>query len=106
MQLLFRVASGAFTPPPAVESAIVRLVPIPATERAPVDEKTFAGVVTRAFSARRKNLRNALHLDEAALRDLELEPNLRPENLALEDYVRVANFISRASAPSASGQRR
>jgi 16S rRNA (adenine1518-N6/adenine1519-N6)-dimethyltransferase len=98
MQLLFRVAGGAFTPPPEVESAIVCLVPVPEGERTPVDEKVFADIVRRAFSARRKTLRNALALEEDALRALGLEPKLRPENLSLEDYVRVANFVSGVSA--------
>ena len=78
--------------------AIVRLVPVAEGERAQVDEKVFAAVVARAFSARRKTLRNALKLDAAALKTLGLEPKLRPENLSLDDYVRVADFVSRISA--------
>jgi len=95
MRRLFRVPPGAFTPPPEVESAVVRLLPVPEAERPQVDEKVFGGVVTRAFSARRKNLRNALGLDAAALAALGLEPNLRPENLSLDDYVRVANYVAK-----------
>jgi 16S rRNA (adenine1518-N6/adenine1519-N6)-dimethyltransferase len=94
MRMLFRVGAGAFTPPPEVESAVVRLEPIPQAERPRVDEKLLYEVVARAFSARRKNLRNALKLDEHALAALGLEPKLRPENLAPADYVRVANFLS------------
>jgi 16S rRNA (adenine1518-N6/adenine1519-N6)-dimethyltransferase len=88
MEMLFRVAAGAFRPPPRVESAVVRLVPL----AAPLDAgaEGFADLVRRAFSARRKTLRNALGLEPEALAALGLEPNLRPENLAPEDFVRIA----------------
>jgi len=89
---LFTVASGAFRPPPRVESAIVRLVPRPPAELAGVDEVRFAAVVTRAFSHRRKTLRNALApaVDAAALERLGIDPGLRPENLSFAEYRRIA----------------
>jgi 16S rRNA (adenine1518-N6/adenine1519-N6)-dimethyltransferase len=88
LEKLFIVAAGAFRPPPKVESAVVRLRPLPE----PLDRGAphFAEVVRRAFSARRKTLRNALGLPEEALRALGLEPRLRPENLSPEEFVRVA----------------
>ena len=51
---LFNVAGGAFRPAPKVESALVRLLPLP--EPLEIDED----LLRRAFSARRKTLRNAL----------------------------------------------
>jgi 16S rRNA (adenine1518-N6/adenine1519-N6)-dimethyltransferase len=88
MQKLFRVAAGAFRPPPKVESAVVRLVPL----AEPLDRgaERFADVVRRAFSARRKTLRNALGLEAEALEALGIDPRLRPENLSPQDYVRIA----------------
>jgi 16S rRNA (adenine1518-N6/adenine1519-N6)-dimethyltransferase len=94
MRMLFRVGSGAFTPPPAVESAVVRMTPIPPEERPRVDAKALSEVVARAFSARRKALRNSLKLEVAALEELGLDPKLRPENLSPADYVRIASFVS------------
>ncbi len=87
MQRLFIVARGAFRPPPKVESAVVRLVPL----RTPLacDEKRFAEIVRGAFSARRKTLRNALPLHPEDYAALDLDPQLRPENLAPADYVRI-----------------
>jgi 16S rRNA (adenine1518-N6/adenine1519-N6)-dimethyltransferase len=89
---LFTVSSGAFRPPPKVESAVVRLVPRPAAEMAGVDEGRFAALVTRAFSHRRKTLRNALapEVDAATLLRLGIDPGLRPENLSYADYRRIA----------------
>jgi 16S rRNA (adenine1518-N6/adenine1519-N6)-dimethyltransferase len=88
MQKLFRVAAGAFRPPPKVESAVVRLVPL----AAPLDHgaERFADVVRRAFSARRKTLRNALGLAAEEIEALGIDPRLRPENLSPQDYVRIA----------------
>jgi 16S rRNA (adenine1518-N6/adenine1519-N6)-dimethyltransferase len=98
MDKLFRVAAGAFTPPPKVESAVVRLVPRSARGFEHVDEKLFGAMVGAAFSARRKTLRNALArwFDEAALRALGLDPKLRPENLSPDDYLRLARHVGSA----------
>jgi len=82
MKKLFKVGSGAFRPPPKVESAVVRLEPL-ATPLV-VNED----LLRRAFSARRKTLRNALPgVDLAAA---GIDPTLRPENLSPADYARLS----------------
>jgi 16S rRNA (adenine1518-N6/adenine1519-N6)-dimethyltransferase len=82
MKKLFKVAKGAFRPPPKVESAVVRMEPL--DWQLPIDED----LLRRAFSARRKTLRNALpEIDFAAA---GIDPKLRPENLSPEDYARLS----------------
>jgi 16S rRNA (adenine1518-N6/adenine1519-N6)-dimethyltransferase len=82
MQKLFNVSGGAFRPPPKVQSAMVRLLPLETPLR--VDED----LLRKAFSARRKTLRNALPgVDFAAL---GIDPRLRPENLSPQDYARLS----------------
>jgi len=82
MKKLFKVSKGAFRPPPKVESAIVRLEPLPKILEINED------LLRRAFSARRKTLKNALPgIDFAAL---GIDPRLRPENLSPEDYARLS----------------
>jgi 16S rRNA (adenine1518-N6/adenine1519-N6)-dimethyltransferase len=82
MKKLFKVAKGAFRPPPKVESAVVRMEPL--DWQLPIDED----LLRRAFSARRKTLRNALpEIDFAAA---GIDPGLRPENLSPEDYARLS----------------
>ncbi len=88
MQKLFKVAPGAFRPPPKVESAVVRMTPLPGVDL----PRTFSDVVRQAFSARRKTLRNALGLAPGQFEALGLDPRLRPENLAPQDYVRIARM--------------
>jgi len=81
MKKLFNVSKGAFKPPPKVESAVVRLEPL--SQIMKIDED----LLRRAFSARRKTLRNALPgINFAAL---GIDAGLRPENLAPEDYARI-----------------
>jgi 16S rRNA (adenine1518-N6/adenine1519-N6)-dimethyltransferase len=94
MQKLFNVAPGAFRPPPKVDSAVVRLVPI--AEKPDWDQAVLEKIVRQAFSARRKTLRNALPLAPQDYEQLRIDPRLRPENLSPSDYVRIARHISRA----------
>ncbi|MEW5881572.1 MAG: 16S rRNA (adenine(1518)-N(6)/adenine(1519)-N(6))-dimethyltransferase RsmA [Pseudomonadota bacterium] len=89
---LFVVAPGAFSPPPKVHSAIVRMLPIAPGELPPVDADTFARVVSAAFGQRRKTLRNALAelLPEQAIRAAGVDSSARAETLAVEHFVRLA----------------
>jgi 16S rRNA (adenine1518-N6/adenine1519-N6)-dimethyltransferase len=92
---LFNVPPEAFHPPPKVDSSIVRLIPhhtIPFTAN---DYAHFANLVKQAFSQRRKTLRNSLKSmmsDEDWMR-VEIDSSLRPEELSLEDYVRLSNAL-------------
>ena len=95
MAKLFTVPRGAFRPPPKVESAIVRLQPLPMPPAC--DPDTLARVVREAFSARRKTLRNAIALPAAELESLGYDPQLRPENLAPGDFVAIARRVSERS---------
>jgi 16S rRNA (adenine1518-N6/adenine1519-N6)-dimethyltransferase len=88
MHKLFNVSPGAFTPPPKVDSAVVRLVPL--QEKMKFDAEILEKVVREAFSARRKTLRNALPLEPRDYEELGIDPKLRPENLSPADYVRIA----------------
>jgi 16S rRNA (adenine1518-N6/adenine1519-N6)-dimethyltransferase len=97
IERLFTVPPGAFRPAPKVDSAVARLVPL--AERAPpiADRGLFARVVGAAFSQRRKTLRNALSAlcDADALRKAGIDPGARGETLAVADFVRLANALSR-----------
>lgn len=93
-ELLFGVAARAFTPPPKVESAVVRLVP----RRDPVvsaeEEEPYRLLVQGAFGLRRKQLRRVLRtlwsLDadaaDAVLARAGLDGELRPEVLTPEQF--------------------
>ncbi|GAB6196140.1 16S rRNA (adenine(1518)-N(6)/adenine(1519)-N(6))-dimethyltransferase RsmA [Lysobacter xanthus] len=97
---LFDVPPGAFRPPPKVDSAVVRLVPRPASEIAVADRAMFANVVRDAFSQRRKTLRNALSkiCDADAIRAAGLDPQHRAEQVPVDGFVVLANALARDAA--------
>lgn len=96
VERLFVVPAGAFRPPPKIESAVARLIPLGAARPALADAALFAHVVGAAFGKRRKTLRNALKpfADEAALEDAGIAPGARGETLAVGDFVRLANKLA------------
>lgn len=81
------VGSGAFAPPPKVQSAVIRLRRNSRRELG-CDEKLFKNVVKTAFNQRRKTLRNALKplLPEGFDSSDEIF-DLRAEKLSVEDFV-------------------
>ena len=102
VEALFDVGPECFDPPPAVTSAVVRLVPLGSDRPVIDDEKLLGRLVATAFSQRRKTLRNALKtlLDENELRTHGVDPGKRPETLPIADYVTLANYVSRRGGDS------
>ena len=94
----FDVSPKAFYPEPKIWSGIVRLVPKsnrPGKETLLKLEK----ITTRAFSERRKmiksSLKKAMPDIGEILKTLELNQTLRAENLSPEDYLRLANMLTK-----------
>ncbi len=96
MDMLFRIAAGAFTPPPKVESAVVRMTPLASRTFDLRDRLLFGQIVTGAFTQRRKTLRNSLRtfLSPADFDTLAMDPMARAENLGVADYANIANFVA------------
>jgi 16S rRNA (adenine1518-N6/adenine1519-N6)-dimethyltransferase len=93
IQYLFKVGPGAFTPPPKVMSAVIRLK---RNQRAQLgcDETLFVQVVKQGFNTRRKTLRNALkNLNLAA--EVAALPIMdkRAEQLSVEDFISLTKLI-------------
>src|SRR3989338_979266 len=97
MEKLLDVPPQSFRPAPKVDSAIVRMIPIPAGEIRVRNEKLFAAVVGAAFGQRRKTLRNTLrsYLNEADFEKLNINAQLRAENLAVAEFTKVANYLDK-----------
>ncbi len=96
MEKLLDVPPQSFRPAPKVDSAIVRMIPIPAAKITVKDEALFAKVVLAAFGQRRKTLRNTLkgYLNEADFEQLGIDAQLRAENLGVTEFTRIANHLS------------
>jgi 16S rRNA (adenine1518-N6/adenine1519-N6)-dimethyltransferase len=92
---LFDVPPGAFYPPPQVNSSIVRLIPYQTIPHHAHDYTHFANIVKQAFSQRRKTLRNSLKsfLSDDDWKRVDIDPHLRPEELNVEDYVKLSNTL-------------
>lgn len=99
IESVLEVPASAFEPVPQVASAVARL--LPAAQREPAhDEALLAGIVTSAFSQRRKTLRNTLKhlLKNADFEQLRIDPGARAQELAVADFVRIANHVAPAAA--------
>src|SRR3977135_1744523 len=96
LERLFTVAPGSFRPAPKVHSAVVRLVPRPSVELDALSEAGFSGMVARAFSMRRKTLRNNLSglISSSDLAELGIDPGKRAPHLPVEALVTIANPLS------------
>lgn len=99
VKLALQVGRNSFMPRPKVDSSVVVLTPLkekPAIE----DRKHFIWVVKMCFSQRRKTLNNNLKslLPDKTKRDeliteLGVEPRIRPEDLTIEQFIKIAKFI-------------
>lgn len=90
---LFDVPASAFVPPPKVESSVLQITPIE-KNASPALSDAIQKVTAAAFGQRRKMLRSSLKsLFEDPLReltDLNIDPNLRAENIKVDEYVELA----------------
>lgn len=95
-EYLFTVGPENFTPPPKVDSAIVRLTPY---EQPPYQADSFddfAALVKQAFSQKRKTLRNTLKnwLNSEQIELCQIDPGLRAEALNVKNFVDLANLYT------------
>ena len=93
MALALRVPPGAFTPPPKVDSAVVRMKPLgPGRPRAR-DEALFEKIVAGAFSQRRKMLRSALRglVKPEAFGAANIDAMRRGETLSVAEFIALAD---------------
>jgi 16S rRNA (adenine1518-N6/adenine1519-N6)-dimethyltransferase len=93
---LLKVPPGAFNPPPKVDSAVVRLTPLPAERRHDADPALVERVVRHAFGQRRKTLSNALHgvATSEQIRAAGIDPKERAEQLAPLEFVAIAKVVA------------
>jgi len=93
-ELLFDVPPEAFSPPPKVNSSVIRLVPYKSLPYRANDMARFSNIVRLAFNQRRKTIRNCLKnlFNDEQLNEAGIEPNIRAEKISVEQFVRLANL--------------
>ena len=90
VETLFEVLPGSFSPPPKVFSAFVRFQPRPPAAPPPA---SLDAVLRQAFSARRKRLANALKGLAVDWNSLDIDPEQRPDQLSVADFVKIAEAV-------------
>ena len=96
MEKLLDVPPQSFRPAPKVNSAIVRMIPLPNAAQLVCNPKLFAALVRTAFGQRRKTLRNTLkgYLKENDLETIGINAQLRAENLSVADFSVMTNYLN------------
>ncbi len=93
---LFDVEKGSFFPSPSVDSTVIKLKRTNKWVSMIKDVKKFEEIVKMAFSHKRKMLKNnlsSLGIDKTFLTDLGISPNLRAQELNLEDFIHISNAV-------------
>ncbi len=95
IEYLFTVEPSAFTPPPKVKSAVIRLTRNN-TKQLACDEKLFKAIVKSTFNQRRKMVRNGVKSfikDEAVMSHKFF--TMRPEQLSVNQFVELTQIIEK-----------
>ena len=91
---LFDIPSEAFIPRPKITSSVIQLKPL----HKPLYDVSFESIekITQmAFSQRRKMIKTSLKKvnGQIILKELNISPNLRPENLSIIDFCKIAKKL-------------
>jgi 16S rRNA (adenine1518-N6/adenine1519-N6)-dimethyltransferase len=104
-ELLFTLPPGAFSPPPQVHSAVLRLTMRPRFREFAVEEEGFLQFLRQAFAQKRKSLANnfrAAAYDaaaiQAALAECGLNPLVRAEAVPLEAMACLYSALAKHGA--------
>ncbi|MDF7668035.1 16S rRNA (adenine(1518)-N(6)/adenine(1519)-N(6))-dimethyltransferase RsmA [Orbaceae bacterium ESL0727] len=94
---VLEVPPSSFRPAPKVDSAVVKLIPYKEKPYFVRDVTLLSRIVTEAFNQRRKTIHNSLSnlFTLEQLTKLNIDPNLRAENLTLQQYCLLTeNYVA------------
>ncbi len=97
-----KIGARSFFPAPKVDSAIVKIIPSSILKYNVIDKKMLRKVVSAAFQARRKTLKNALLIGgflkeniEKVFEKLSYPQTLRGETLSIEEFCKIADEFTK-----------
>ena len=94
VRLLYNLPPSAFTPPPKVNSSVVHFIPKILEVDAPLFDEVEK-ITAKAFNQRRKMIRSSLKEYLSHIEELGINPQARPEELQVEDFLNLAKRASR-----------
>ena len=95
IEKLFDISENVFLPKPKVKSSFIRLLPRKSVFNNDVHEEVFSNVVKSSFEGRRKMIRKSLnkYLNDNDYNNINVDPKLRAENLTIDDYLHISNYV-------------
>jgi 16S rRNA (adenine1518-N6/adenine1519-N6)-dimethyltransferase len=103
--IAFHIKKSSFSPPPKVESSLIRIFPLPRPRIDALDEPFFFRVVRGGFAHRRKSIRNSLKDEGFSAEELDpvfeklsIDSGRRGETFTIEEYGQLSNQLSAASS--------
>jgi len=99
IQMLFKIKNTCFKPAPKVDSCFLRIMMRPCPQEPAINEEFLFKLIQTSFQQRRKNIVNSLKKTagkeklEHALKVLGIDPNARPENLTLSNYIALSKNL-------------
>jgi len=96
-RIIAKVPRGAFSPPPKVESAILKITDISNKffKKNGVSPRVFFAIARKAFGNKRKTLKHTLKISEADLQKLGLPPTARPQELSPEQWAKLTKSLTK-----------
>lgn len=100
MEKIIDVPPESFDPAPKVDSAVIRMIPNKGRIGIADDFNHLSRMLQQAFQQRRKTLRNNLKewMNDEDFAAVGLDPTLRAEHVAPEEYVQLSNYLLRKNA--------
>ena len=94
---LFDISENVFSPKPKVKSSFVRFYARQYPFFNKIHENIFHDIVKSAFEGRRKMIKTSLksYLSANDFSDMNLKPNLRAENLTVNDYIFISDYVQK-----------
>jgi 16S rRNA (adenine1518-N6/adenine1519-N6)-dimethyltransferase len=92
---LFTIHPESFNPQPSVESVFIKITPIKGRDMNSPLAKKLQEITQITFSKRRKMLSKSLKgiLQQRDFLELEIDSSDRPEDLSVEDFIKLSNFL-------------
>jgi 16S rRNA (adenine1518-N6/adenine1519-N6)-dimethyltransferase len=95
-RIVRRVAPGSFFPPPKVESAVLRIVPMSQKDRLKkwgIDPEKVMEIAKKGFAHPRKLLSSNIGIKPDVLAEVGLNPKARSEDLSPMDWAKLAQHL-------------